>query len=162
MTPAEIQDLVRRFAEGPALLRFAWDRVPEEARQWHPGPRKWSAHEIVVHCSDATLNASARLRYLLAEEDPLIVGYDQDRWAAALGYHDHPVELAFATIGTVTANTLPLLRRLTPEALLRTGRHTETGPITVGGWLPHNADHLARHARQIERNVTAFLSATRG
>lgn len=161
MTAADIDSLARRFAEGPVLLRSAWARVPADARQWRPGPGKWSPHEVVAHCADASVNAHARLRYLLADTDPVLVGYDQDRWAAALDYHAHPVEEAFATLDAVTAGTVSLVRRLTPEALARTGRHTETGPITVGTWLPYNADHVAHHARQIDRLVAAFGEGVR-
>jgi hypothetical protein len=156
MTTIDLDDLARRFTEGPKLLRAAWNRVPAAARQWRPAPGKWSAHEVVLHCADASLNSSARLRYLLAEEEPVIVGYDQDRWAAALDYHAQPVDLAFATIDAVLAGTVPLVRRLTPAMLARKGRHTESGVISVASWLPYNADHLAAHAKQIDRNVAAF------
>ena len=156
MSKLDLPDLVRRFEEGPRLLRAAWNRVPAEARQWRPAPGKWSAHEVVIHCEDAAVNSCARLRYLLAEEEPLLVGYDQDRWAAALDYHAQSVECAFATIDAMTASLVPLLRRLTPAHLARKGRHTETGAVTVASWLPYNADHLASHAKQIGRNVAAW------
>lgn len=151
-----LDELVRRFAAGPAVLRAAWDRVPVGARQWRPGAGRWSAHEVVVHCADASVVSSARVRYLLAESDPVIVGWDQDAWAAALDYHAQPVELALAAIDASHASTVPLIRRLTPDALARGGRHTEYGPVTVEGWLRRYAEHLEVHARQIDRNVAAF------
>lgn len=159
-TPPDLGLLARRFADGPAALRTAWDAVPAAARQWRPAPAKWSAHEIVLHCADATAVACARLRYLLAEDDPVIIGYDQDRWAASLDYHARDVAAAFAVMEAMTAFTVPLIRRLTPADLARTGRHTETGAITVGTWLPYNAEHLHTHARQIERNLAAFAART--
>lgn len=156
MTNIDLDDLARRFAAGPRELHAAWNRVPSDKRQWRPAPGKWSAHEVVLHCADATLNAAARLRYLLAETDPVLVGYDQDRWAAALDYHAQPIEPAFALIDSLTAGLLPLVRRLTPADFERPGWHTEKGAITLGSWLPYNADHLAAHARQIERIVATL------
>src|SRR3989475_8505767 len=47
--------------------------------------------------SDSETNAHMRLRYLVAEADPVIVGYDQDQWALAFDYHAHPLEPALAT-----------------------------------------------------------------
>lgn len=155
-------DLAARFLESARLLRAAWDRVPAEARQWRPAPGKWSAHEIVLHCMDASVNSYSRLGYLLAEEDPLIVAYDQDRWATALDYHARPIGTAFATIDAIAASSADLVRRLAGAALARTGRHTETGAITVGSWLPYNADHLKAHAAQIDRNVAAFAARAKG
>ena len=115
---------------------------------------------MVLYCADATLVAAVRLRYLLAEADPVLVGYDQDRWSAGLDYHAQPVEPAFAMLEAVTAATVPLWRRLDPAALARTGRHTESGLVTVEGWLPYNAGHVAGHARQVDRVVDAWR--TRG
>lgn len=152
----DLDALVRTFAGSPAALRAAWDRVPAAARQWRPAPGRWSAHEVVLHCADASAVGHARVRYLLAESDPVIVGWDQDVWAGALDYHGHDVDLALAAIDATCANTVPLLRRLTPERLARTGRHTEYGAITVESWLRYNAEHLHAHARQIDRNVAAF------
>ena len=156
MPPSEIESLVRRYADGPALLRAAWAKVPAAARAWRPGPAKWSAHEVVVHCADSETNAHMRLRYLLAEKEPVLIGYDQDVWARTLDYQTHPVDAAFATIDAVRANTVPLLRRLTTDDLAKTGRHTEVGAYSVGRWLSAYAEHLEVHARQIERNVAAF------
>jgi hypothetical protein len=154
--PRGLVDLVRRFEEGPRALREAWDRVPAAARQWRPGPGKWSAHEVVLHCADASVVGHGRVRYLLAEKEPTIVGWDQDVWPVALDYHAHPIDPAFAAVDAAHANTVPLLRRLTPEELARKGNHTELGPMTVEGWLRYNAEHLHVHARQIDRNVLAF------
>lgn len=152
MTHAERDRLIRQYEEGPALLRAAWARVPERARQWRPAPGKWSAHEVIVHCGDSETNAAGRLRYLLAELDPRILGYDQDRWCTVLDYHALPVEPAFAAVEAVRANTLPLLVRLTDDELARMGHHTEVGPYGVADWLRTYGEHLHVHVRQIERN----------
>jgi hypothetical protein len=158
MQSAEIESLVRRYADGPALLGAAWTKVSASARPWRPAPDKWSAHEVVVHCADSETNAHMRLRYLLAEKEPVLVGYDQDVWARTLDYASHPVDLAFATIDAVRANTVPLLRRLTAADLAKTGRHTEVGAYSVEKWMRTYAEHLEVHARQIERNVAAFAA----
>ena len=136
MTHAERDRLIQQYAEGPALLRAAWMRVPAEARQWRPAPGRWSAHEVVVHCADSECNAVGRIRYLLAEPDPLVLGYDQDRWATVLDYHALPVEPALPAVEAVRANTLPLLVRLTDDELARMGRHTEVGALRRDGLAP--------------------------
>lgn len=157
MTPADRRALIERYARGPSLLEAALATVPTAAIQWRPAPGKWSAHEVIVHCADSETNAHMRVRYLLAEPDPLIAGYDQDRWATALDYHARPVEPALATIAAVRANTVPLLRSLPDTAWQRKGRHTEyTDPYTMETWLTVYAEHLEVHARQIGRNLEAW------
>jgi hypothetical protein len=153
--------LIQRYADGPRRLRAALATVPSAAMTWRPAPDQWSAHEVVCHCADSETNAAARIRYLVVEKDPLIVGYDQNAWAAALDYHGQPLESALATVDAVRANTAALLRRLPPEAWLKEGRHTESGRYTAEDWLGIYAEHLEIHARQIESNVAAWRARSR-
>lgn len=162
MSPAERVTLIRRYADGPVLLEAAFARIPAEARQWRPAPGKWSAHEVIVHCADAEANSHGRIRYLIAEREPLIAGYDQDRWARELDYHAHPLEPALATIRAVRANTVPLLNRLTEADWRKAGRHTEhTEPYGAETWLNLYAEHLEIHARQLERIRAAWEEKVR-
>jgi len=156
VTPAEREDCIRRYAEGPALLADALASVPEAALQWRPAPGKWSVHEVIVHCGDSETNSHMRLRYLLGEPSPTIVGYDQDHWATAMDYHAHPIAPAMAAVTAVRANTVPLLRRLTSEQWARRGTHTESGTYGVEEWLQIYAEHLEVHVRQIARNMAAW------
>jgi hypothetical protein len=156
LTAAERSDRIERYARGPALLHAAWERVPEAARKWRPGPERWSAHEVVCHCADSEANAALRIRTLVAEQDPLILGYDEAQWARILDYHALPVATAFATVDSVRAHTSELLRRLPEAAWSRVGRHTQSGRYGAEDWLDIYAEHLEKHARQIAQNVAAW------
>jgi hypothetical protein len=153
---AEREELIERYGRGPDLLRAALARVPEDARKWRPGPAKWSAHEIVVHCADSEMNAALRIRYVLAEKDPVIIGYDQDGWARAFDYHSEPLEPALAAVEVARGRTVALLRRLDEGDWTKQGRHTESGPYSAEDWLRLYAEHLEGHATQIERNLKAW------
>jgi hypothetical protein len=156
LSAAERAQLIQQYAEGPAILRAALDEVPAAALQWRPGAGKWSVHEVVVHCADSETNSHGRIRYLLAEAEPLVPGYDQDRWAQVLDYHRRPLDLALTTVHAVRANTVPLLESVPNEAWAKVGRHTESGRYTPEDWLRIYAVHLHQHAAQIRRNLTAW------
>ncbi|HXQ29178.1 MAG TPA: DinB family protein [Gemmatimonadales bacterium] len=158
-TAQERTALIERYGQGPSLLKAAVAAVPSDGLQWRPAPGRWSAHEIVVHCADAEVNAHGRLRYLLAEREPVIQGYDQDRWALVLDYHTLPLDVALATVEAVRANTVPLLRRVSEANWQRRGRHTESGGYAAEDWLAIYAEHLEKHSRQIARNVAAWKDA---
>jgi len=159
MTAAEREALFARYAEGPARLEAALATVPPEAVQWRPAPGEWSAHEVICHCADSESSGSLRIRFLVAERDPVIMGYDQETWAVALDYHRQALGPALAVVRAVRENTLPLLRRLPDAAWQRRGRHTESGPYGAEDWLEIYAEHLEGHARQIEANVAAWRAA---
>lgn len=156
LTNAERQAFLARYAAGPAQLRAAWNAVPAQARQWRPAPDKWSAHEVVVHCADSESHSHSRIRLLLADPAPLIVGYDENAWARTFDYHAHDPELALRTVDAVRANTEACLRRLPDSAFGKTGRHTQSGVYTDADWFLTYAEHLKIHARQIWRNIEAW------
>ena len=153
MTGTERRQRIEQYARGAERLHDALRLVPDAAVKWRPAPGKWSAHEIVCHCADSETNGAVRLRYLLAEKDPVIVGYDQDAWARLFDYQSRPIEPALAVVEAVRAHASVLLRALGDEAWTRMGRHTESGPYSVETWLRIYSDHLEGHARQIERNL---------
>lgn len=153
---AERAALIERYAAGPARLRAALAKVPEEARTWRPAPGEWSAHEVVCHCADSETNAYARIRYLTAEPEPLVLDYNEAQWAVTFDYHAHPLDLALATVQAVRANTLALIRRLPETAWTRVGRHTVSGRYAAEDWLRIYAAHLEDHAAQIDANVVAW------
>jgi hypothetical protein len=156
LSVSEREGLMARYALGPGQIRAALARVPEEALKWRPGPGRWSAHEVVVHCADSETNSALRIRYLLAEKDPVIIGYDQEEWARAFDYHSEPLEPALAAVETARGRTVPLLRRLSEADWTKEGRHTESGPYTVEDWMRTYAAHLEGHAAQIEGCLEAW------
>jgi hypothetical protein len=161
LTAAERESRIQRYEGGPALLKTALAKVPEQARQWRPGPGKWSVHDVVCHCADSETNAYTRIRFLVAEDSPVIQGYDQQRWAQRFDYHSLPLAPALATVEAVRASTAALLRRLPDAAWAREGTHSESGRYTAEGWLEVYAEHLEKHSRQIERNLAAWDAAGR-
>lgn len=156
LTAAEREDFINRYEQGPALLRGALEKAPREAQKWRPAENKWSIHEIVCHCADSETNAAMRIRYLVAEEKPVIQGYDQDHWAKTFVYHGANLYTALGVVESVRALTTDLLRRLPGGAWLSVGNHTESGPYTMDDWLKVYAEHLEKHSRQIERNLSAW------
>lgn len=158
----ELDTLIDQYADGPRRLRAALATVPPEATQWRPKPGEWSAHEVVVHCADSETQSASRIRVVVSEKDPLILGYDQEQWARDFDYHAHPLDVALLTVDAVRANTAALLRRLPESAWSKVGRHTESGRYSAEDWLRIYADHLENHARQIEANVAAWSMARKG
>lgn len=158
LTRDERDRLIQQYADGPARLEAALARVPAAALQWRPAPGEWSAHEVILHCADSETHAASRIRLLVAEPEPLIVGYDQDAWAIIFDYHARPLAPALAAVVAVRANTVPLLWALPDAAWQRAGRHTEVGHYSAEDWLRTYTVHLHDHARQIEDNLAAWAA----
>ena len=156
LTAAERESLIVEYERGATVLRTAWESIPEDAEKWRPAPDKWSAHEIVIHCGDSETYAATRLRLLLAEKEPLIVGYDQDAWAKQFNYHAQSTDRALRTLDAVRTGTLPILRMLSEADWAKEGKHTQSGAYSVSDWLKSYGSHLTNHAKQIDRNLAQF------
>ena len=161
LTPEQREALIVEYEKGAVMLRTAWEDVPEDAEKWRPAPDKWSAHEVVIHCADSETYAATRLRLLVAEAEPLIVGYNQDAWTKIFNYHAQSTDRALRTLDAVRTAALPILRSLTEADWAKEGRHTESGPYNVCDWLKSYGPHMTNHAKQIGRNLVAYHAASR-
>jgi DinB family protein len=123
----------------------------EAALRRAEAPGKWSVIEVIQHLADAELVTSFRTRMILAEDQPELQGYDQDRWASVLRYADVPLELALAQLRGLRSANLRLWRTLTTEQRDRAGLHSERGPESVGLTIRMMAGHDLVHRRQIDR-----------
>jgi DinB superfamily len=107
--------------------------------------------EVVIHhLPDSESNSYLRVRKLLAEDDPMIQGYDQERFAQRLQY-ERPAENSLAVFRAVRASTAELLDRLGDEDWSRAGTHSESGAYSMEDWLETYAAHAFDHADQIRR-----------
>src|SRR5688572_8589914 len=51
-----------------------------------PVPGTWSIQQIIVHLLESDLVATHRMRRIVAEDLPLVIGYDETRFAQVLSY----------------------------------------------------------------------------
>ncbi len=145
--------LIAMYGSGPEVLLTAWNACPQSARHWKPASDAWSAHEIILHCGDSETFAATRIRLLLAEPNPVIVGYDQDAWVRTFDYGELSADLAFVAIEAARALTFSLIQRLDDRAWAAAGTHTEAGSYSAADWLGIYGVHLHDHADQIDANV---------
>ena len=110
----------------------------------------WTARDVAHHLADSETNGFIRLRRLIAEEEPVIVAYDQDLYARQVHY-DRPIASSLAVLAAVRASSLELLEALTPQEWQRSGQHSDSGRYSVDDWLAIYARHPHDHAAQIRR-----------
>lgn len=140
--------LLDRFRTGFADVEAALAGISDSELD-HPAPDGgWTARQVVHHLADSEGTAYVRLRRLIAEDDPMIVGYDEPEYARRLHY-DRPIASSLAVLRAVRESSLSLLESLTPAEWERHGTHTESGAYSVGRWLEIYAAHSHDHADQI-------------
>lgn len=149
MNPEKREQLIRQYAAGVDEVLQALNDFPEESIAAHPLPGKWSAREIVHHLADSETTSAQRLRKLLAEEFPVIHGYDQDKYAILLRYNVRDIAPALEAFRAARETTLQLIESMTDEDWKLKGWHTEHGIYSADLWLEIYAVHAHNHAAQI-------------
>jgi hypothetical protein len=141
-------------AETPAAIRALIAEAGERVRT-RPAPGEWSVLECIGHIFDAELVVSARVRWILAEDEPDIVGYDQDRWVEQLNHRDDdPYELV-ALFGALRAANLRLWAASPPAVRERVGVHRERGRESYDLIWRLGAGHDRFHLAQADRALAA-------
>jgi hypothetical protein len=152
--PAVVQ--VATVARLRAIVRDAGPLVAVR-----PAPGEWSVVECLGHLTDGELIVAARARWILAEDEPDIVGYDQDRWVDALRHgQDDPDDLITLFDALRTAN-LRLWAATPPADRARVGIHRERGPESYELITRLAAGHDRFHVAQAERALAAVRAADR-
>jgi hypothetical protein len=141
--------LLERFRTGYDDVEAALAGISTDELDRKP-PGGWSARMIVHHLADSETSAYIRLRQLIAQDDPVIVAYDEEQFAQRLHY-DRPIELSLAVVRAVREASLQLLETIAPEEWDRAGTHTRVGPYSVDRWLEIYSRHSHDHADQIRR-----------
>jgi len=139
------------LGETPDWLAARLAATPRARLMAPEAPGKWSVAAVIAHLADAELVIGTRSRFIVGDIEPILVGFDQDRWAAEFGYlHRDPME-ALDDFTAVRAMNLRHWQRLTPTQWNRVGQHSERGPTTAELNLRIAAGHDLVHRAQVER-----------
>jgi len=145
--PAEVQ------AQTPELIRLLVADAGDALRV-APAPGEWSALECIAHLVDGALVVAARSRWIVAEDEPDIVGYDQALWVAELRHNEDDPALLLTTFEAIRRANLDLWARRPVADRRRVGRHRERGPesydMTFRLAAGHDRIHLAQARRALD------------
>jgi uncharacterized damage-inducible protein DinB len=139
--------LIDSYLAGPRALRQAVAGLSREQLLARPVPGKWSTLEVVCHLADFDPILADRMKRVIAEERPQLLGADEQRFAAALAYHQRDLEEELTLIERTRSQMGRILRTLPDEALKRVGVHNERGPRTLEDLLSGATNHITHHLK---------------
>ncbi|HJQ72198.1 MAG TPA: DinB family protein [Actinomycetota bacterium] len=150
-------------ADAQAEAAARWRSLVTEAadrRDVRPEPSEWSVVECLGHVVDAEVVSAARYRWVLAHDEPPLIGYDQDLWVDALhaDRQDDPDEL-LALFEPLRAADLALWTRSSEEDRARVGVHAERGRESFDLLFRMIAGHDRFHLAQARRALEAVTQA---
>ena len=155
------QELLRLLGQDDpvAVLRttlLEMQRMSEHASEVElnrsPLPGEWSPREVLSHLADSDLMVNVRVRMIVTQDRPQLVGYDQEAWTARFGNLDSATEIGERWRVLRGAN-LRMFESLSGEEWQRVGMHTERGPESALLTVQLMAGHDRMHLEQIRRGL---------
>jgi hypothetical protein len=150
---AEVMDT---YLAGPSLVRRSVANMTRDQLIARPVPGKWSTLEVVCHLVDSEQAWTFRMKRVLAEDRPLLIGYNEARFSSALGYQGRDLEEELDLLERLRGQMGRILRDLPESALARTGVHSESGLLTLAEMVRIEADHVPHHVRFIQEKRRAL------
>jgi uncharacterized damage-inducible protein DinB len=154
-----LEEAFDRLGKGPAMIRQAMAKARPEELRWSPAAGKWSAAQVAVHLLDTEMVYGVRVRKILAEDNPQLIAYEQDLWAAACT-EGRDLERVMQAFELLRADNIGLFRASLTR-LGRTGQHPSYGALSAGDLIMHLSPHDEKHAGQIKRVRQAYMDITK-
>lgn len=130
-------------------------RHPAATMRARPFAGKWTPNEIIGHLSDSEWVYGYRLRLILCETEPTILGMDQDLWVAGQRHNERAPKELVTMFRQLRVHNLAIWRQTSEADLKRVGQHNERGAESLGTMLRMLAGHDLHHIDQIERYLVA-------
>jgi len=157
VSAAVLEEALAEIAALPAALRAAVAGLGEDQLLTPYREGGWTVRQVVHHVVDSHVNSYTRMKLALTEDEPTILPYDENAWAALKDGVDAPVEWSLVLLEMLHARWVMLLESLTPKQWQRGFVHPEHGRLV----LESVALMYAWHGRHHVGHITA-LRAARG
>ena len=148
--------MIEAYLNGIQFLRQAVAGMTREQLTARPVPGKWSTLEVVCHLADSDQCYAHRMKRVIAEDKPLLIGYDETRFNASLGYHGLELEEQLSLVEITRRQMAHVLRGVPAEAFRRTGVHSEAGLVTLEQLVQIEIDHIPHHVKFVTEKRRAL------
>jgi len=147
------RSIIDLYEGGGAKLRQAISNLTREDLLCRPEADakvgKWSIQEVVIHLADCEQEFCSRMKRIIAEDNPTLLAFDENKWVEALHYDDTPAEDAVMVVELLRKRIANILRKLPESSFARFGTHNKRGKITLGEYVKSANEHLDHHLKFI-------------
>jgi len=151
-----LSELIHRYETGPKLVRQAVHHMTPEQLDARPVAGKWSTRQVICHLADFEPIYADRMKRVIAEEGPMIMGGDPDVFAAKLAYAERDVDVELTVIEATRQQMVPIFRSITEADFERVGHHNHDGELTLKTLLERITGHIPHHLETIEEKKRAL------
>jgi hypothetical protein len=149
-SPGEIEKFLLLLASTPVRIAASAQGYDEAALSYQPGPRAWSALDVLAHMRACADLWTYSIYAMLAEVNPALALLDERRWAKAAGYSQLRFQPSLQAYSLQREELMAVLRSLPAEKWERTA-NIGGRSHSVFSQSRRMALHEEEHCQQIER-----------
>jgi len=146
--------LIDQYEADAEKVSMAIRGLTREDLLCHPaadlGVGKWSIQEVIIHIADAEVAFADRIRRVFAEDEPKLMGWDENRFAERLHYEDQNAEDAARIVELTRKQLARIMRKMPDSAFDRVGIHSERGRQSVKDILGYALGHIDHHLKFVK------------
>ncbi len=151
-----IPQLIQNYEAGPSLLAESVSRMTEEQLDACPIANKWSTRQVICHIADFEPIYADRIKRIIAEDVPTLLGGDPNAFAAKLGYQHRDITNELRLIETTRIQLASILKTIDEADFERIGMHSRDGELSIKTLLERITGHIPHHIETIEAKKRAL------
>jgi uncharacterized damage-inducible protein DinB len=152
-------EIIERIRKSTQDLTDVIEPIPDSMITRKPEEKEWSILDTVIHVRNVAMFAyGLRIRRLVHEVDPLFANYHEDSDRLADMKQSQPVREVVEMIAAEHRAISQILSLLSEEAWERSGRHSESGRLSIDFLARRLADHAEEHVQQIRDTYGTLTS----
>lgn len=144
-----IQEWLKEIRTYTVRLRETVDTLSDEELNKTYREGAWTVRQLVHHIADSQLNMYQRLKLALTDENPVVPGFSEEKWAIQPDTM-LPVESSIKMLEGINERIVSLGQDLTEDQLKRVFTHQTNGEITVAKKVAKLAWHEEHHLAHIK------------
>ncbi len=139
--------LIQRYTADVTLLGQDIAGLTDAELDARPVPGQWTIRELVWHVIDSDIILGDRMRRIIAEDRPSLIGFDETLFTQRLFYQQRNLAPGVKLFELNRQVLADILGRLQPSDFERVGIHSEVGPLTLLQILEKTIAHLQHHRK---------------
>jgi uncharacterized damage-inducible protein DinB len=150
------RSIIEKYEAGIDKLRNAVAGLSVSELQAKPIAGKWSTQQVVIHLADAEAAFVDRVKRIIAQDEPALLAWDENRFTERLHYEAQSTADAVELIALSRRQLARILQASPDNVLDRSGIHSEAGRMTTREVLAKAVSHLDHHLKFIDEKRKAL------
>ncbi|MHA2171619.1 MAG: DinB family protein [Candidatus Kariarchaeaceae archaeon] len=126
-----IEQLIEQIRIFPSQLEAALNKIDNSKLDAPIREGAWTIRQSINHLVDSLVNSYIRVKFAIAENNPTIMTYNEEKWAEIFDTRDMDISPTLPIIRGFHDRIVYLLEKLDPQDWKRTLYHPEAGQMTL-------------------------------